>query len=166
MLTFQYEIVEIPAYRGIGLKWEGPFKEISHLKKVIHRTSDRRGELEQLVNPELQLGLSYHLRPDGFIHYSVYEVSEEQQVPEGMIEINVPKMTYLKTYHNKGESIGRTYLDISQWIKESEYEPYQEPDIEYYDSLPIKHERYPIHRDELDPHFDILIPLMKRITNG
>lgn len=162
MQNFRYEIVKIPAYRGIGLKWEGSFKEISNLKKIIHIMSDRLGELEQVVNPDLQLGLSYHLRPDGFVHYSVYEVSVQQQIPEGMVEINVPEMTYLMTHHRKGESIDRTYMDISQWIKESDYEPYAEPGIEYYDNLPIKHERYPDNRDLQDPHFDILIPVVKR----
>ncbi|WP_257350647.1 GyrI-like domain-containing protein [Pseudalkalibacillus decolorationis] len=162
MQNLQYEIVHIPAYRGIGLKWDGLYTDVSSLKELIHTMSDRVGELEHVVNPEVQLGLSYHLRPEGFVHYSVYEVRDEQQLPEGMVEINVPEMTYLKTHHNKGENIGETYFKIHQWVKENDYEPYKETGIDYYDDLPIKHERYPHDRDLKDPHFDILIPVVKK----
>ncbi|MGM0877803.1 MAG: GyrI-like domain-containing protein [Bacillota bacterium] len=161
MQNFHYEIVEIPAYRGIGL-WDGPYTEISTLKNLINSMSSRVGELDQAVNPNVQLGLSYHLMPDGFVHYSVYEVSEEHLLPDGMVEINVPKMTYLMTYHKKGQDIGQTYGKIFQWLKNSDYDPYIEPDVQYYDDLPIKHERYPNDRDFNNPHFDILIPIIKR----
>lgn len=163
MQSFSYEIVEIPAYRGIGLKWEGPYTEGSTLKELITSMSDRVGELDHAINPKMQLGLSYHLRPDGFVHYSVYEVSEEQQLPEGMVEINVPQMTYLTTHHRKDQIIGQTYDEIYQWLKENDYEPLRESDVEYYDRLPIKHERYPHDRDVNHPHFDIFIPISKKI---
>lgn len=161
MQNFNYEIVEIPAYRGIGLKWGGSYTEINTLKKLINSMSSRVGELDHVVNPETQLGLSYHLRPDGFVHYSVYEVTQEQQLPDGMVEINVPKMTYLLTHHKKGQDIGQTYNKILQWLKESNYTPYVEPGVKYYDDLPIKHERYPNDRVFNNPHFDILIPIFK-----
>ena len=160
--NFLYEIVKIPAYRGIGLKWDGPYTEINTLKKLINRMSSRVGELDHAVNPKVLLGLSYHLRPDGFVHYSVYEVSEEQQLPDGMVEINVPEMTYIMTHHKKDQDIGQTYEKIFQWLKNSYYDPYIEPNVEYYDDLPIKHERYPNDRDVNNPHFDILIPIFKR----
>lgn len=162
MQNLRYEIVQIPAYRGIGLKWEGPYKEVSSLKELIFGMSSRVGELDYAINPTVQLGLSYHLRPDGFVHYSVYEVSEEQQLPEDMVQINISEMTYLKIHHEKDQDIGQTYDMIFQWLTESDYELYQEPDVEYYDRLPIKHERYPVDRDVDYPHFDILIPITKR----
>ncbi len=151
MQTSQYKIVTIPSYRAVGLKWDGPWAEISGLKEVIHGMRDRVGELEHAVNPNIQLGLSYHQRPDGFIHYSVYEVSEAQQIPEGMIEINVPELTYLLTRHQKGNDIGQTYANIAQWMKESDYEVFVEPSVEYFDTLPIKHEKYPVDRDKMIP---------------
>ncbi len=165
MQHFRYEIVEIPAYRGMGIKWNGAYTEINSLKEFITTMSSRVGELEYAINPKVQLGLSYHLRPDGFVHYSVYEVSEEQQLPEGMVEINVPKRTYLMIHHEKDQDIGQTYDKIFQWLKESDYEPFRESNVEYYDRLPIKHERYPNDRDVNNPHFDILIPISKRLQN-
>jgi predicted transcriptional regulator YdeE len=155
-----FEIIIIPAYRAIGLKWEGPYNEVVNLKKVIDEMSGRVKELEYAVQPEIQLGLSYHLRPDGFVHYSVYEVDGEQQIPVGMVDIHVPEMTCLKVHHNKGQNIGQTYSNIHQWVKENDYVPYVELGVEYYDDLPIKYERYPSERDLQDPHFDILIPIV------
>jgi predicted transcriptional regulator YdeE len=163
LLNFQYNIVNFPAYRAVGLKWDGTWTEISDLKEVIHSMGERMGELQYAVNPDIQLGLSYHSRPDGFVHYSVYEVIEEQKLPVGMIEIKVPEMTYLRTQHKKGENIGQTYQNISQWMNESDYKPFEEPNIKYYDELPIKHEKYPHDRDLNDPHFEILIPIVKKI---
>lgn len=162
MENFRYEIVEIPAYRGMGLKWDGPYTEISTLKELITTMSSRVGELEYAINPKVLLGLSYHLRPGGFVHYSVYVVSDEQQLPKGMVEIYVPEMTCLMIHHKKDHNIGQTYDEIFQWLQESDYEPFREPNLEYYDRLPIKHERYPIDRDFNNPHFDIIIPISKR----
>ncbi|MBM7553553.1 putative transcriptional regulator YdeE [Thalassobacillus pellis] len=158
-----YEIVKLPAYRAVGLKWEGPYSEVSNLKKTIHEMSQRVGELEHAVEPDVQLGLSYHLIPDGFVHYSTFEVNEDQDVPQTMAEIKVPEMTYLKVKHEKGQDIGLTYTEIHRWFKEeNEYTPLEEEGTTYYDDLPIKHERYPVDRDLTDPHFEILIPLQKR----
>lgn len=162
MKDHSFELVDIAAYKAIGMKWEGAYSEVPDLKNVIHSMSRRVKELEGITQPVVQLGLSYHVRPDGFLHYSVYEVDSEQEVPEEMVEINIPAMTYFKTHHKKGEEIGRTYHRIYQWLKESQYKPYRDPNVAYFDDLPIKHERYPHDRDLKDPHFDILIPIERK----
>ncbi|MGM0750653.1 MAG: hypothetical protein ACQET6_01920 [Bacillota bacterium] len=38
----------------------------------------------------------------------------------------------------KLRKIGLTYHRIYQWLKESEYDPYRGPNVEYFDALPIK----------------------------
>ncbi|MFA9556771.1 GyrI-like domain-containing protein [Evansella sp. AB-rgal1] len=159
-----YEIVTLPAYRAVGLKWEGTFSDIvPHLKETISEMENRAGELEEKLNPAIQLGLSYHVIENGFAHYSVFEVSEKQETPSGMIEITVPKWTYVKTSHKKGENIGKTYAELHNWLSESDYTAYREPGVDYYDLyLPIKHEHYPVYRDPNDPHFDIYIPVVKK----
>ncbi len=71
-----YEILTLPAYRAVGLKWEGTFAEIvPDLKNVIQQSEARADELEYKVNPRVQLGLSYHVVENGFAHYAVHEVS-------------------------------------------------------------------------------------------
>lgn len=159
-----YEIITLPAYRTVGLKWEGTFSEIvPNLKNVIQQVKDRSDELENKVNPNVQLGLSYHVIENGFVHYAVYEMSEEQEVPDGMIELWVPEWTYVKTTHNKGEDVQKTYTDLHQWLFDSEYTAYREAGVDYYDSyMPIKHEHYPVERVPNDSNFDIYIPIVKK----
>lgn len=159
-----YKIVELPAFRAAGLKWEGTFSEIvPHLKNLIGQARDRGDELEHRVNPDVQLGLSYHVIEDGFAHYSVYEVSEEQEIPEGMVEIRIPEWTYVMTSHNKGEDVQQTYTDLHQWLADSDYTAFREAGVNYSDSyMPIKHEYYPADQDPDDPHFEIYIPVVKK----
>ncbi|UOQ48122.1 GyrI-like domain-containing protein [Gracilibacillus caseinilyticus] len=153
----------LPAYRAIGLRWKGTFSEITpHLKNVIQQSQDRADELKYKVNPHIQLGLSYHVIKDGFVHYAVYEVGEEQEIPEGMIEIRVPELTYVKGRHEKEKNITKTYTELHKWLNKSDYTPYKEIGVDYYDPYtPIKHEYYPVDRDPNDPHFDIYIPIVK-----
>lgn len=160
----RYEIKTLPSYRAVGLKWEGTFSEIvPNLKKVIKQMKERAHELEHRVNPNIQLGLSYHVIENGFAHYAVYEVSEEQEIPNGMIEISVPEWTYVKTTHHKGENVQKTYEDLHQWLFDSDYTAYREAGVEYYDPyMPIKHEHCPVDHDPNDPHFDIYIPIVRK----
>ncbi|PAD41260.1 GyrI-like domain-containing protein [Shouchella clausii] len=159
MKKIHYDIVTLPAYRAMGMKWIGPYSDVSQLKEVIHTMEHRVEELKDVINPNIQLGLSYHTRNDGFEHYSVFEVKRTQPLLEGMVELYVPEMTYFVTTHQKGEMIGQTYEHIQQWLAESDYKPFQDPNRHYYDPLPIKHERYPKDRDLQDPHFEIFIPI-------
>ncbi|GAE32936.1 GyrI-like domain-containing protein [Alkalihalobacillus hemicellulosilyticus] len=164
MSNKQYEIVTKNGYRAVGMKWDGPWSDSQQLKNVIQTMSERVEELNHAVNPTMQLGLSYHYRPDGFTHYSMYEVTEEQSIPKDMIELHIPELTYFVTRHEKGENIGESYNKISRWLVESEYQAYTEPNVTYYeDTLPIKHERYPHDRDENDPHFEIWIPIVNKL---
>ncbi|WP_053218612.1 GyrI-like domain-containing protein [Virgibacillus senegalensis] len=164
----KYEIVTLPEYRAVGLKWQGTFDEIvPGLKKVIQQMGERAGELEEKVNPLVQLGLSYHVIENGFIHYAVYEVSKDQEIPGGMVEIKIPEMTYVKTSHHKGEDVSETYSDLHRWLFQSDYNALRENDMIYYDPyMPIKHEHYPVDSDPEDPHFDIYIPIVKNHNTG
>lgn len=157
-----YEIIHLPGYRGIGMKWEGRYQEIGKLKDMIQAVKERAGELGHAAETAALLGLSYHTRPDGFAHYSGYEVKEEQPVPEGLLEFRIPAMTYLVTAHQKGEDVVSTYRNIGQWLQDSPFMPYTEPGVDYFDPLPIKHERYPSDQGSLDPHFEIRIPVIRR----
>ena len=162
MEKLNFDIIELKAYRTIGMKWEGTWKEITELKKLIKDMSDRVKELPKAVNQEHQLGLSYHTKNGGFVHYSVYEVDESQSIPNGMIEFKVPESLYLHVSHPENQSIGQTYHDIFEWIEHSEYKLKLDPHTKYYDPLPIKHEVYSSGRDLNNPYFEIFIPIEKR----
>ncbi|GAA0323106.1 GyrI-like domain-containing protein [Oceanobacillus sp. FSL W7-1293] len=150
----EYEIKTLPAYRAMGLKCDVSFTDFETIKTVIENSMSRVKEFDYPVNPGIRLGLSYHLRPDGFTYYSVYEVQDKQPLLDNMVEINIPEMTYLVAKYN-GESIEGTYENIMKWIKESDYTPFKEEGVDYYDELPIKHEKY--LNGESD--FEILIPI-------
>jgi len=160
----KYEIVTVPTFRAIGLKWEGTFSEIiPNLKNVIQQMEDRADELEDKLNPNIQLGLSYHVIENGFRHYSMYEVSDKQKIPNGMIEIHVPEWMYVKTIHHKGEDVAETYTNLHQWLVNSDYTAFRVEGVDYYDPyMPIKHEYYPVDRDPNDPHFDIYLPIVNK----
>ncbi len=162
MDQLNYEIVSKKAYRTIGMKWEGSWKDITNLKGMIVTMSKRVGELSGAVDPYHQLGLSYHVKNGGFIHYSVYEVDDNQKIPEGMIEFLVPESTYLHVSQPKGKSIGQTYHDIFEWVLKSKYQLKLDSKIKYYDPLPIKHEIYMSGRDLNNPYFEIYIPIEEK----
>ncbi|GIN61904.1 hypothetical protein J27TS8_18970 [Robertmurraya siralis] len=164
MESSRYIVKKLPAYRAIGLKWEGAYSEVAQLKEVINEMSLRIDELKNPLDRNTQLGLSYHLRPDGFVHYSLFEVNEFEEIPPGMVEFYVPELTYVIAHHDKGENIGQSYSDIGIWISKMNYIPYVDASKTYYDPLPIKHERYPRDRDLSYPHFEILIPIENVIS--
>ena len=90
------------------------------------------------MNPDVQLGLSYRVIEDGFVHYAM-------------------------TAHNKGEDVQKTYTDLHQWLFDSDYTALREAGVDYYDPyMPIKHEYYPVDQDPDDPHFDIYIPIVEK----
>lgn len=127
-----YKIIALPTFRAIGLKWEGTFSEIvPDLKNIIQKVKDRANELENKVHPDVQLGLSYHVIENGFTHYAVYKVSDEQETLEGMIEIRVPEWTYVKTTHRKGENVQKTYADLHQWLFDGKYTALREAGVDY-----------------------------------
>lgn len=163
MNHFDYEIKEIPACRAMGIKCDVSFDEIETIKNVIQTLESRVHELPYAINKEIRWGLSYHLRPDGFTYYSVYEVTDQQQLPDNMVEVNIPKMTYLTTKY-EGGSIEEIYIKMKNWVDESqeEYKLFTEVDVTYYDELPIKFEKHTQYSDPNQLHFEVFIPLVKR----
>lgn len=154
----------MPTFRAIGLKWEGTFSEIvPDLKHKIQKVENHADELKNKAHPDIQLGLSYDVIENGFAHYAVYEVSDEQEIPEGVIGIRVPEWTYVKTAHLKGENVQKTFADLQQWLFDSKYTALRKAGVDYYDPyMSIKHEYYPFDQDPDNPHFDIYIPVVKK----
>lgn len=159
-----YEIVTLPAFRAVGLKWEGTYAEINpHLRNTINEMQTRADELEEKLEPNVLLGLSYHVIADGFAHYSMFKVSDRQKIPEGMLELEVPEWTYVKTTHPSGEDPTQTYIKLLRWLTENNYTPLKELGVEYYgEMLPIKHEYYPLDQKNSFDRYDIYIPIIPK----
>lgn len=76
MTNFEYGIKKMPSFRAMGLKCDVPFTEVEAIKDVIHGSVRRASEFKYALNLDVRLGLSYHIRPDGFVYYSAYEVKK------------------------------------------------------------------------------------------
>src|SRR5690554_837717 len=143
MMAFEnFKIVEKKGYRAIGMQLSVAWSEVRKLQPFVSEMSERVNMLPYAVEPNKQLGLSYHNRPDGFTHYSMYEVLKEQEVPEGMIEKRIPSLTYLVTEYRMNENSAEIYNNILAWLNDNGYQPYVESGATYFDALPIKHEKY------------------------
>lgn len=160
MKPLTFNLVNLPKTRTIGMRWEGTWKEINSLRRVIRKMAQRVDELDGALSPKEHIGLSYHDKNNGFVHYSVFAVDENQTVPEGMIEWMIPESFYVHVTHPKNESIGNTYNALYEWILKSKYQLKLASDIKYYDPLPIKYEIYerglPISRSKTEIYIPIV----------
>ncbi|KOP66949.1 transcriptional regulator [Bacillus sp. FJAT-18019] len=146
------------AFQAMGLKWEGTFAEAGAGGiRAVHRTlQGRLSEIPHALHTDTLLGLSYHAAPggDGFIHYAVVEVERIDEVPDGMITISVPALTYATCAHRKEQSIDQSYNNIYAWIKEQGYSEYNPDHLTHFEKYPMSQDPY-----SDDPEFVIMIPV-------
>src|SRR6185437_8153907 len=104
------------AFQAVGLKWEGTFAEAGAGQiRLVHADMQKRlGEIPYVLNKETLLGLSYHATPngDGFTHYAVVEVEKTASIPSGMMNIEIPTLTYATTQHYREQSIEQSYSNV------------------------------------------------------
>ncbi|WAH36019.1 GyrI-like domain-containing protein [Alicyclobacillus dauci] len=106
------------AFHAIGLKWEGTFAEAGAggIRAVLKEMQERLHEIKQVIHPETLLGLSYNLQPSSFTHYAAVQVAVVEDIPQGMMSIFVPALTYAKCQHTKGGNIDDSYQNLFAWI--------------------------------------------------
>lgn len=147
-----------PAFQAVGLKWEGTFAEAGAggIRAVHKELQERLAEIPHALHKETMLGLSYHANPnaDGFIHYAVVEVERVVDIPEGMVVISVPELTYATCHHAKQHNIEQSYNNIYNWIREQGYKDAAPEGLTHF-------EKYPMNQDPYaeNPEFVIMIPV-------
>jgi predicted transcriptional regulator YdeE len=150
-------LVTKPAFLAVGLRWEGTFAEVREGGiRLVHQELRRRlQEIPHVVDPENFYGLSYHAYPggEGFTHYAVFEVTELGLIPEGMLDIQVPALTYAKCEHRKGQRIDQSYTNIYAWIEQQGYSS-SNGELTHFEVYPLRHDPY-----DQDPEFTIMIPV-------
>ncbi|WP_433944452.1 GyrI-like domain-containing protein [Paenibacillus sp. SN-8-1] len=156
-LSHEITIVEKPAFQAVGIKWEGTFAEAGAggIRKVIQELQDRLHEIQHVSDPSTLLGLSYQVTESGFIHYSAMQVSGADDIPEGMVSITVPALSYARLEHRKGQNIDKSYERIFAWIEEQGYKK-APGDLTHCEEYPVDQDP---HTEE--PEFNILIPILK-----
>lgn len=146
------------AFQAVGLRWEGTFAEAGAGGiRAVHRTlQERLVEIPYAIHTDTMLGLSYHAVPggDGFIHYAVVEVEQIDQVPDGMVTVSVPGLTYATCSHRKDQSIDQSYNHIYAWIKEQGYSEHNPDHLTHFEKYPMSQDPY-----SDDPEFIIMIPV-------
>jgi predicted transcriptional regulator YdeE len=163
-MDFNHEasVISKPAFTAVGLKWEGTFAEAGSgsiravHEKLIRLLPDIPGQ----TAPGLFYGLSYHAHPGapGFIHYAVVEVEGSrlsESIPNELLCLEVPGMTYAKCEHRKGQSIDKSYQNIYLWIESQGFQ-LADAELTHFEIYRADHDPY-----GTDPEFAILIPIAK-----
>lgn len=157
-------IVTKQAFSAIGLRWEGTFAEAGagDIRAIHEKLLQRRVEIRGIVDPGNFYGLSYHAYPggDGFVHYAVFEVADpgEEQIPEGMVKVQVQAMKYVKYEHRAEENISESYSSIYAWIEQQglKTQPQEEKELTHFEIYPSDQDPYSSH-----PKFTIMIPVIE-----
>ncbi|PWW08671.1 putative transcriptional regulator YdeE [Paenibacillus cellulosilyticus] len=149
-------LVTKEAFVAVGLKWVGTFAGAAagEIRAMHTEFINRVHEVKHVINPDKLLGLSHHINgEDGFTHYGVVEVSHVEDIPEGMITIELPTLTYAKCEHRKGQTINASYSNIFSWIERNGYKLHV-GDVTHFEIMPMDQDPY-----TSEPEFDILIPV-------
>ncbi|WP_042144147.1 GyrI-like domain-containing protein [Paucisalibacillus sp. EB02] len=111
------------AFKAIGVRWQGTFQQAQagEIKELMQQFRMRLDNLPETINKEFILGVSYDINETGFTYYLCCEVKGQYSLPEDMVEINVPELTYASYYHKPEENISETYTAVYKWIKEEGY---------------------------------------------
>ncbi|UYZ23750.1 GyrI-like domain-containing protein [Mesobacillus jeotgali] len=130
------KVVNKEAFKAIGVKWVGTFEQAAKGEiKVFHKNFlNSKKQINNAVNPENILGLSYHITDNGFTYYLALEVEEGTTTPEGMEFISVPACTFATTEY-KGATVHEAYTALYTWIKQNGYNLSQS-DLEHLEEYP------------------------------
>jgi predicted transcriptional regulator YdeE/DNA-binding transcriptional MerR regulator len=131
--TMEPQIVTKPAFTVTGLRYYGK-NEKDEIKALWGELNTRWHELNHRASPDAY-GVCYG-EPDEegeFEYIAGVDVTDEVEVPEGMVCRSVPAAQYavfpctLTTIHETYEHAAKT------WLPQSSYEWAQSPDFELYD---------------------------------
>ncbi|PWW43363.1 MULTISPECIES: GyrI-like domain-containing protein [Paenibacillus] len=144
------------SFKAVGLKWAGTFAEAGAggIRAVQTEIQNRVVEIKHVIDLEKLLGLSYHINgEEGFTHYAVVEVDRVEDIPDGMMSITLPTLTYAKYEHKKGQNIDTSYNNINTWIENQGYKLHK-GDVTHFEVYPMHHDPY-----SKDPEFVAMIPI-------
>ncbi|PAK49433.1 GyrI-like domain-containing protein [Paenibacillus sp. 7541] len=147
-----------PAFQAVGIKWEGTYAEAGAggIRAIHEQLQERLAEIPYAIHKDTMLGLSYHAHPgaEGFTHYATVEVEKVGDIPEGMVAIAVPELTYATCHHAKQQNIQQSYTNVYNWIREQGYQEKAPDGLTHL-------EQYPMEQDPYDdqPEFVIMIPV-------
>lgn len=150
-------LVTKQSFLAVGLKWEGTFAEAGAggIRIVQTELQNRLDEIKHVIDSATLLGLSYHTTESGFTHYAVVMVDRFEDLPDGMVAITVPTLSYAKCEHKKEQNIETSYNNIYAWIEQEGYKLHN-GDLTHFEKYPMKQDPF-----SSQPEFIIMIPIDK-----
>ncbi|MBM7838825.1 putative transcriptional regulator YdeE [Alkalihalobacillus xiaoxiensis] len=124
-----YEILSMPGYRAMGIKTEVMYDNISGLEEGMHSIKERVKEFDYIQDATTHLALSYHLHPNGFVHYSAFKVYPEQPLLKGMVDMLVPALTYMKATLSVNDNVYEVYQSLENYLLKSPINHTQMPGL-------------------------------------
>lgn len=160
MEPMQFE--EMGKIRVIGFTITDSLRNIiekGFVRDMHKAITDRMSDLESRISDGVYL-IQIYPTDEAFTPDIPYEnivgvgVTNDQRVPEDMMESVIPAGRYAHFIHRGPESnIHQTYDAITEWLRTQYCDPSREIDIEYWD------ERY--RGESEDSEIDLFVPLLK-----
>ncbi|MGC9358020.1 MAG: GyrI-like domain-containing protein [Anaerolineae bacterium] len=149
------KIVQKEAFTVVGPKLRCKVGETGDIPQLWGQLMGRMGEIEHLIQDGNSYGVmvNFDEETEAYDYLAGFGVSEVENVPEGMVSLEIPAQTYA-VFTCTMPTIGETYNAIyGEWLPQSGYEHAPTPEFELY----------PMSFDPENPEseFQIYIPVTK-----
>ncbi|WP_197259463.1 GyrI-like domain-containing protein [Paenibacillus dendritiformis] len=115
-------IVTKEEFKIAGMGWTGPFSAAHAIPGLWREFAERVQEIENRIHPR-QFVAASHDRPTDFTYYIGVEVSDQGQLPDGMIGLTIPTQRYARfTFTGPMTQVSDFYMRCFDWIRKEGYE--------------------------------------------
>lgn len=150
------KIIEMDGFSCVGVKWQGTYEqaEKGELKTLQEEFKRRISQGKGEGSLASVYGLARGNDGKGFIYYYLAKKEEDAQVPEGMVEVEIPSGLY--AYADADGNVKEVYTELYKWIEENGYEAGRKE----VSSLEV----YPFDYDALSelPRLKVYIPVREK----
>jgi predicted transcriptional regulator YdeE len=94
---------------------------IEEIPKAARLLNERSGEIKKVLDSEQQVGafVVEESTPDEDGYWIGVQVDEYEDIPEGMVTLNIPSQKYAAIkHHGPNDRIRSSYVELHQWISE------------------------------------------------
>ncbi|WP_182914256.1 GyrI-like domain-containing protein [Paenibacillus sp. 1011MAR3C5] len=132
-IPMEPKVVEQEAFTVVGMAWNSQCDE-GDIPAMWQRFIPREHEIEGKQQPAVSYGICIPTDTEAFTYVAGFEANGEQ-LPEGMIKVNVPAQRYaVFTHKGRTEGMGETYeLIYGKWLSLQGLKVVKGIDYERYD---------------------------------
>lgn len=147
------KIVQKEAFCVVGVSKRFKMGETNDIPQLWGQLMGKMDQIKHLVGDGNSYGVTtnYEEEENVFEYIAAFKVSEIEDVPEGMVSLEIPAQTYA-VFPCTMPTIGETYDIIYQtWLPQSEYEHAYTAEYELYPST--------FNPEDPDSQFEVYIPV-------